>query len=92
MTSLQDELNKAIELAAKVYDSKFIEEGNFINSFHCAESFKSGAEMLMPVIELLIRQRNYYARNNTTMDFNKAVDFFNSLDQEILDLIEGSNG
>lgn len=73
MTPLQAEIQKKIDEAAKVYDSKFIEEGNFVNSFHCAESFKAGANLLMPVILKLIEQRdgfgktiiNYYYKSQT---------------------------
>lgn len=53
-------LQELINAAAKNYDNKFIEEGNFKDSFHCATSFKQGAQLLMPLIESLIEIRNDY--------------------------------
>jgi hypothetical protein len=79
MTSLQDELNKAIEQASLNIDEFNTAERTI------REGFIAGAQSMMPLILTLIEQRNFLFRANPIFKEWHIVD----ADKEILDLIKG---
>jgi hypothetical protein len=91
MTSLQDELNKAIELAAqKLYPDPINKElrhsGLMENARH---DFKAGAQFMMTIVNKLIEQRNI-SNESINGCFSLDVGIITHGDnQEILDLIKG---
>jgi hypothetical protein len=83
MTSLQDELNKAIEISGKNWMTHLASSHQRSH----ANSFKAGAQSMMPVIELLIKQRNYYMEKSENVRYWGAI--AEAYNKDILDLIKG---
>lgn len=92
--SFKQQLQELIDQAANVYDSKFMEQGNFQTSFHCPTSFKQGCEFLMPVLIKVVEQRDDAIWNKFRSKEEYAKVFFANdladiMDQELLQLLKG---
>lgn len=86
MSDFKIQLEELIQEAAKKYDSRFIKDGNFVNSFHCSTSFKAGCEFLVPIIDVLLNIRNNYCDRLGYFD----LDFKKKSDKDFIAFLKGT--